>query len=151
MVKKILKLKPGVPRKVLFLAASAFWMLVGVDLLTRAFSFFIDRAVNEWIIIISISGVVPFYYFVFRRVTDKYISRIKHMKNERPCLFGFFDWRGYAIMLFMITLGVITSMLPFIPEKGLHAFFISLGGSLFLSAIQFFIAFVKFIPVRNQE
>jgi len=152
MLKKyFFKLKPGVPTKMLFLAASFFWLLIAVRLLTRASEFFIKHSADYWIIILGIIGVAPFYYFVFRKVTLKYIRRIWHMTKERPCLFGFFNWRGYALMAFMIGLGIVTAMLPFIPEKGLNAFLISLGGSLFISSIQFIIAFFNFKAINNNE
>lgn len=149
--KYLFKLKPGVPRKMLFLAASIFWLLVAVKLLTRASEFFIDRSPNYWIIGLAIMGIAPFYYFVFRKVTLKYIRRIWYMTNERPCVFGFFNWKGYAMMAFMIGLGILTSMLPFIPKNGLNAFLISLGGSMFISSIQFIIAFFNFKAVNNNE
>ena len=151
MEKKKCKCKPGVPRKVLFLAASAFWLLVSLKLLSRANGFFAGKSVDFWIIGAGFIGIIPFYYFVFKKVSLRYILRIKRMTTERPCLFSFFDYRGYFLIAFMIGLGVLTSMLSFIPDLGLNVFFISLGGALLISSARFFKAFLNFRPINHKE
>lgn len=145
------KCKPGVPRKDLFLAASAFWLLVALKLLSKANGFFAGKSVDFWIIGTGVIGIIPFYYFVFKRVSLRYILRIKRMTIERPCLFSFFDYRGYLLIGFMIGLGVLTSRMSFIPDLGLNTFFISLGGALLISSARFFKAFLDFRTINQNE
>lgn len=152
-MKKMMKCrcKPGVPRKILFLAASAFWLLVSLKLLTRAIDFFSHKSVDFWIIGTGIIGILPFYIFVFKKVSSRYILRIKRMTIERPCLFSFFDYRGYFLIGFMIGLGMLTSKLHFIPDIGLNTFFITLGGAMLFFSAQFFRAFFNFKTTNYKE
>lgn len=151
MKMKKCKCKPGVPRKILLLAASAFWLLVSLNLLSRANGFFAGKSVEFWVVGTGFIGILPFYYFVFKKVSLRYILRIKRMTTERPCLFSFFDYRGYFLIGFMIGLGILTSTLSLIPDIGLNTFFISLGGALLISSARFFKAFLNFRTISQKE
>lgn len=150
MADLLLKLTPRVPRKVLFLLASLFWMAVSIKLLLTACRFFVELSVPYWLVTSAVLGVIPFYYFVFRKITDKYISRIWRLANDKPCLFAFFSWKSYVLVLFMVGLGIGASMLPAIPDKGLHAFLITLGITMLLSATRFVRAFFDYMAENNQ-
>lgn len=150
MTEKLSKLTPRVPRKVLFLLASLFWLVVSLKLLSKACDFFMEIRMPYWFILYAVLGVIPFYYFVFRKITDKYISRIWRLTNDKPCMFAFFSWKSYVLVLFMIGLGIGVSMMPVIPAKGLHAFLITLGITMFLSAIRFVKAFFDYVGETHQ-
>lgn len=67
------------------------------------------------------------------------------MPARRPCLFAFFDLRGYIMMSLMIGLGIAVSHLKIIPEIYKGTFLISLGLSLLASSIFYIIEGVQFV------
>ena len=107
------------------------------------------HALHHWTnYFIGLIGFIPFFLLVFRKVSKRYVTRIIQHKYERPCIFGFFDVRGYILMSFMITMGILVSHWSVIPELYKGTFFISLGLSLLASSIFYIVEGVKFIKSR---
>jgi hypothetical protein len=77
------------------------------------------------------------------------VNRIIHHKYERPCIFGFFDLRGYILMSLMIAMGIMVSRWDVIPEIYKGTFFISLGLSLLASALFYIVEGIKFVRGRH--
>jgi len=135
------KLKPGVPKQVLVILAASLWGFASYRILKLSFIKIDENARNAWInYSIGVLGFMPFYWFVFRKVSKRYVLRIINMKEEKPCLFAFFDIRGYILMTFMITMGILISHWSLIPDLYKGTFFVSLGLSLLASAIYYLYA-----------
>jgi hypothetical protein len=100
--------------------------------------------------LIGIAGFIPFFLLVFRKVSKRYITRIKNLPQRRPCVFAFFDFRGYIIMSFMITMGILVSHWKVIPELYKGTFFISLGLSLLASSVFYIIEGIQFVKQEAQ-
>jgi len=66
-------------------------------------------------------------------------------------MFAFFDLRGYIMMSFMITIGILVSHWKVIPELYKGTFFISLGLSLLASSIFYIVEGVQFVMQDQKE
>ena len=144
-------LKPGVPKTVLIALGAALWGFAAYRILEMGF-IFIERHALRHVLnyLIGVAGFVPFFLLVFRKVSRRYITRIKNLPQRRPCMFAFFDLQGYMIMSFMISMGIAVSHWKLIPELYKGTFFISLGLSLLASSVFYIIEGVQFI-IQNQK
>jgi hypothetical protein len=142
----IQKLKPGVPKTVLIAIGASIWGFAAFRILKTG-SFYIEgHAINHFVnYLIGIAGFIPFFLLIFRKVSLRYVTRIINMPNRRPCLFAFFDLRGYIMMSLMISLGIAVSHLKISPEIYKGTFFISLGLSLLASSVFYIIEGVQFV------
>lgn len=152
MLKKIIYiLKPGVPKIVLITLGALLWGFAAFRILMLGYIFIERHALHHWInYFIGIAGFIPFFLLVFRKVSFRYITRIKNLPYDRPCMFAFFDLRGYVMMSFMISLGILISHLEIIPELYKGTFFISLGTSLLASSVVYIIEGIQFVIKENQ-
>ena len=150
---KILQtLKPGVPKPVLIALGAALWGFAAYRILKMGFIFVERHALHHFVnYLIGIAGFVPFFLLVFRKVSVRYITRIKNLPQRRPCVFSFFDLRGYIMMSFMITLGILVSHWQLIPELYKGTFFISLGLSLLASSTFYITEGVQFVIQTQRE
>lgn len=145
------KFKPGVPKAVLIALGAALWGYAAARILKLGFIFIEKHALHHLLnYLIGIAGFIPFFLLVFRKVSQRYITRIKNLPQHRPCMFAFFDLRGYIMMSFMITMGILVSHWKLIPELYKGTFFISLGLSLLASSIFYIIEGLNFV-IQNQK
>ena len=144
-------LKPGVPKLVLVVLGAAVWGFAAYRILKMGFISIERHALHHYLnYLIGIGGFVPFFLLVFRKVSLRYITRIKNMPQRRPCIFAFFDLRGYIMLTFMIAMGIASSHWKLIPELYKGTFFISLGLSLLASSVFYIIEGVQFV-LQNQK
>jgi hypothetical protein len=78
-----------------------------------------------------------FFRFLFLRISNRHISRIRAIAQERPCLFSFLDWRGYGLMTVMISGGILLRASGVVPLPVLGTFYVGMGTPLILSAVRF--------------
>jgi len=151
MQNKILyALKPGVPKPILIALGAALWGFAAYRILHMGYIFIEKHALHHWInYLIGLAGFVPFFLLVFRKVSIRYITRIKNLPQLRPCMFAFFDLRGYIMMSCMIGLGILVSHLKIIPELYKGTFFISLGLSLLASSVFYIVEGIQFVRKNN--
>lgn len=152
MPNKIIQLlKPGVPKPVLIALGAALWGFAAFRILKMGFIFIERHTLHHFVnYLIGIAGFIPFFLLVFRKVSLRYITRIINLPERRPCMFSFFDLRGYILMSFMITMGIMFSHWQLIPELYKGTFFISLGLSLLASSIFYIVEGVQYV-IRNQK
>lgn len=149
MTKLSHKYKPGAPKIVLIILGASIWSFAAYRILRLGINMIEHHALHHWNnYLIGLIGFFPFFLLVFRKVSKRYVTRIIQNKYERPCIFGFFDVRGYILMSFMITMGILVSRWSVIPELYKGTFFISLGLSLLASAIFYIVEGVKFVKSR---
>ncbi|MCX6272652.1 MAG: hypothetical protein NTU44_15820 [Bacteroidetes bacterium] len=133
----LIRWKPSVGKKTLLFIAGILWMLAGCILLFRGIFHLIN---DHYYLLISLSGGavggILFYRLVFARVSNKYIRRILHLENDRPCVFSFFSWKSYLIMAFMISMGIFLGK-RFLPPHELHVFFVIMSIPLITSGLRF--------------
>jgi len=147
MFDKVLQvLKPGVPKIVLIALGAMLWGFAAYRILKLGYQDIERHALHHWLnYLIGVAGFFPFFFLVFRKVSKRYITRIKNLPHNRPCMFAFFDVRGYVMMSFMIGMGILVSHWKLIPELYKGTFFISLGLSLLASSIFYIYEGFQFI------
>ena len=145
------KYKPGAPKIVLIILGASLWGFASYRILKLGIAMIELHALHHILnYLIGLAGFFPFFLLVFRKVSRRYVNRIINHKYERPCVFGFFNLRGYILMSFMITMGILISRWKVIPELYKGTFFISLGLSLLASALFYIVEGVKFVRGRNE-
>jgi len=150
MSRLVYKYKPGAPKIILILLGASVWAFASWRIISMGITMIEHHAMYHWLnYLIGLTGTVPFFLLVFLKVSKRYVHRIIHHRSERPCIFGFFDVRGYFLMSFMIALGILFSRWHLIPELYKGTFFISLGLSLMASAIYYIVEGVRFTRLHN--
>ena len=135
------KLKPGIPKRGLLFMATLVWGFVSYRIITIGLEDIFKNTPIYWVFILA--GVllsIPFFRFFFLRISNKHIKRMLNAKSEWPCLFSFFDVKSYLIMAFMIALGITLQKIKIVPLLYIGTFYISLGLSLFFSALHYLVS-----------
>jgi hypothetical protein len=152
MNKALSRLKPGAPKVLLIFLGAALWCFAAYRILRIGIGMIERHALFYWLnYLIGLAGFIPFFLLVFRKVSRRTIDRIKSHPSERPCVFGFFDLKGYLLMSLMIGFGILFSRWQLIPELYKGTFFISLGLSLLASAIFYIFEGVKFVREKERR
>lgn len=131
-------LKPGIPKRGLLLLAAFVWTFAGCILLFRGFSMLMIFPLLWLKIVGSFVGGMIFYFALFSRISQKHTQRIMRMQIERPCLFSFFSFKSYIMMMFMISMGITLRKTGLVPQEYLSVFYVTMGTPLLLSAFRFY-------------
>ncbi len=147
-MRRILR-KLTVPNTVLIAMGAGLWSFAAIRILSLGY---VAIEHHPWHPLVSylvgIIGFVPFFWFVFRKVSKRYVTRILNLPREHTHLFAFLDKRGYLMMTFMISLGICIKHVSAIPELYKGTFFISLGLSLLASAIVYIVKGVQHVLAK---
>jgi len=145
-----LKMKPGVPKRYLLLVAGGIWLFAGGFLEYRG-EHMLPGFSHLWIgsAAAIILGISLFLLF-FLKISYKHITRITSLQIIRPCVFSFFDLKGYAMMALMIGMGIALRRTGIANPEVLGYFYMGMGIPLLLSAIRFFMAWRKFHAIIRQ-
>ncbi len=82
----------------------------------------------------------------FSELAIKNIERI-HGLPDRACLFSFLAWKGYAIIVFMIALGIVLRNSP-LPKPYLAVIYLAVGGALIQASWHYY---RQLVPARIRE
>lgn len=131
-------LKPGVPKRWLFYMAALVWAYAAFRVLKMAVKFAPQSSMPLWVVVaLGLIGFVIFFKLVFQKVSEKYIYRISSMEQKKPCLFAFFGWENYLLIVVMVSMGIFFARMEIIPLSLQGIFYIALGSSLLTSAFMF--------------
>lgn len=132
-------LKPVTSRRNLLFIAAFVWTFAGGMLLAKGIvmmeiqtDFMLVRIVAS-----LIAGAV-FYAVLFSKISNKHIARIIRLKNDRPCIFSFFNFRSYLMMTVMISMGVFLRKTGIVSPFYLSVLYVTMGIPLFASAFRFY-------------
>ncbi len=145
----LLRLKPEAPRYCLLAAAGLMWSAVGVMLCGIAWRWLsssADMFRTAATVLAGVAGAWIVYRFGFSKIAAKNIERLS-LLPERACFFAFQAWKSYAIIAFMILLG-ITLRHSAIPRYYLAVVYITIGGALFLSSFLYHIRLWRILCPR---
>lgn len=137
------KYKPAVKNTFLIILAGIVWICVGIMLMFLAFSW-LSTASHFNIYLYICAGVLlalVVHHFGFLRIVNKNLKRILQMDGKR-CLFSFFPWKSYLIVIVMVTLGSLLRH-SVIPKKDLAVLYIGIGLALVLSSVRYIRVFYK--------
>lgn len=131
-------LKPAVTKSWLIALAGLMWTGAGMMLCRLAYNWL--AIINMGISITSgVLGVVMAlgaYHFGFSKIAQKNIERLSHL-TEKTCIFAFQTWKGYLIIMVMITLGVFIRNTP-ISKTYLAILYTTIGGALLLASFLYY-------------
>lgn len=136
---------PKTSKRNLLLIAGIIWTFAGGMLLIKGFFYELHFPEYLWLklLIGFVSGVL-FFYFLFFKISLRYITRIVNLKNDKPSIFSFFGLKSYILMGFMISLGIFVRKSGYVSLEYYSVFYITMGIPLFLSAMRFFYYSFKF-------
>lgn len=117
--------------------AAIVWGVAGILLLLRAGEL-LRGTVSYLIAGVALGGA--FYFLLFRRIAGRHLLRIRSLSHPSPCVFSFLDWRGYGVMFFMISLGLILRFTGALPHSILGTLYMMMGCALSLAAGRFVLA-----------
>ena len=132
-----------VSRRTLLLIAGLVWIIAGANILRIGIITWVDDQ-REWLFKTGEAIVVFLLFFslIFRRLYNKHTARIGQ-KADRNCPFSFFDVKGWLIMGFMITLGILVRKLHLLPTSFIAVFYTWLSSALILTGILFLVQWQK--------
>ena len=81
-------------------------------------------------------AVMSTFLMIFRRIVAKYSQKIASLTG-RVTLWDTFPKSGWAIILFMMGLGIALKLIPGVPAAFTASFYSGLGPALSYSAIKF--------------
>ena len=131
-------LKPAVTKSWLIALAGLMWTGVGVMLCRLAYVWLavVQRGMAAQFALFGGVMAVVAYYFGFSRIARKNIKRLGSL-TEKTCVFAFQTWKGYLIIGFMITLGIILRNSA-IPKPYLAIVYTIIGGAIFFSSFHYY-------------
>ena len=131
-------MKYGVNRQVLLITAGIIWIIAGANILRIGIVTWTDTTHDSMFKIGEATIVfLLFFVLVFRKLYYKHTRRIEQKAKEKNCPFSFFDTKGWIVMTFMISLGIIIRSLHLLPDSFISVFYTGLSIALMLTGILF--------------
>ena len=133
------RIKPGVPKRVLLFVAAAIWTFAGSMLLFKGFKMLDLGGQLLWLqLICALSCGIFFYLKLFSKLSLKHTLRILNMKEELPCLFSFFNFRSYLMMILMISMGITLRTTGWVAPVYLSFLYLMMSIPLLISSVRFY-------------
>ena len=131
-------LKPAVTKSWLIALAGLMWTGAGVMLCRLAYHWFVIIHMGIGITLGVLGVVMAFgaYHFGFSKIAKKNIERLSRL-TEKTCIFAFQTWKGYLIIMVMITIGVFIRSAP-ISKTYLAVLYTTIGGALLLASFLYY-------------
>jgi len=147
------KLKPGVEKIWLQLAAGLVWFGVGLMLIGYA---------HRWLTLIGystkyffgLSGIIlaiGIYYFGFSKLARRNIRRVDALSGKKICIFAFQSWTNYPLVAFMIALGIFLRVYSPVPKSLLGIAYLGIGGGLFSASLHYFVHIARALRLKTAE
>lgn len=130
-------MKHGVTKNTLLITAGVVWLIAGINILRIGLSCWVNDAHYWWFKVCeAILVFLLFFGFIFHKLYRKHTRRISQ-KASKNCPFSFFDAKGWIVMIFMITIGVLARTLHLLPESFIAVFYTGLSLALIATGIRF--------------
>ena len=130
-----------VRRENLITIAGVVWAIAGMNILIIGISSFWSlNAVDLWIYGLLFLGFIVtlgIFHSMFGKLVKKHVARINGYQDDYKNPLLFFDGKSYAIMAFMIAMGVFLRMSGFVPNWFIAFFYTGLGLALMLAGVGF--------------
>lgn len=129
-----------VKKKTLLSTAGILWLISGVNILRIGVSAFVQSMMaGSSIWLISLGAVLVFtgFMMMFRKIVRKHEKRILSYPQERREIWHCFDRRGYLLMIFMMTLGIVLRRFAQLPAAFFAVFYSGLGCALSMAGLLF--------------
>ncbi len=124
-------------RRYLPFIAAALWGIPGIIITVKGILAYTRMPAGElWWLLLITAGVLTGFFFMFRRIVDKYSSRIASLPRKTG-FFQTFPLRGWILIVFMMCLGMSLRFIPGIPAEFTASFYSGLGPMLVWAALRF--------------
>ena len=103
-------------------------------------------------LLLSLAAGILFYLKLFSKISLKHTIRILNLKEANPCLFSFFNFRSYLMMVLMISMGITLRTTGWIAPAYLSLLYLTMAIPLLLSSIRFYytgIYYRQYIVLNN--
>lgn len=121
-----------VNKKYLILTNAILWAAAGSNILRIGIRAALDDGSMIWLWSILVFALFGLMFF---RVIGKNVKRINEMEGEKAPLYKFLTVKGYLIIAFMMTLGIVLRHIGSIPNSFFAYFYTGLGSALTLAGI----------------
>ena len=124
-------------RRLLYYIAAALWGIPGVIITVKGLRAYLTMpAAHLWWLLLITVGVLAAFFFMFRRIVDRYSARISALP-EKTSLWQTFPLRGWILIVCMSCLGIALKFIPGIPAAFTASFYSGLGPMLVFAACRF--------------
>jgi hypothetical protein len=137
-----MKLTLRCSRRTLLLLAGVVWTIAGVNILRIGVVCWLRVATPRWMLAVGAVAVFAAFALMFSRMFRRHCRRIRSRGSDNfP--WTFFPGRSWAIMAFMIALGVSVRALHLLPEPVIASFYCGLSSALILMGLRFVSAWLS--------
>ena len=124
-------------RKHLYVVAAVIWGIPGIIISVKGVDAYLMQSPDAlWWLLLITAAVMTGFFFMFRRIVDRYCGRIAQLP-EKVEVWHTFPTRGWALLVFMMGLGIALKHIPGVPTAFTASFYSGLGPMLLLSSIRF--------------
>lgn len=124
-------------RKYLYYIAAAFWGIPGLVITVKGIRAYLTMPSQKlWWLILITAFVLLGFFFMFRKIVDKYSARIAALPATTN-FWNTFPLRGWILIVCMSCLGMALKFMPFIPAEFTASFYSGLGPMLIFAACRF--------------
>ena len=127
-------------RIALYYIAAALWGIPGIIISVKGINAYGTMPPHKlwWLLLITLC-VLAGFFFMFRRIVDRYAARIA-AQPPRTSLWQTFPLRGWILIVCMSCLGVALKFIPGVPAEFTASFYSGLGPMLIFAACRFIAA-----------
>ena len=128
-------------RRYLYLASALLWSFASYKILGKGLPALVaDHRI--WIIAACLL-VAAGFLTMFYKVSGSYIRRIRNLEGERFHIYQFMSVKGYCVIGFMMTAGILLGRIPGAPDALFAILYPGLGSGLAFGALRFLHAMWK--------
>ena len=130
-------------REYTYVLAAVIWGIPGVNIAVKGIRTYMLIKPDDlwWLMLITIALSI-FFFIIFRRVVRKYSERIASLP-DRVMVWQIFPPKGWALLVFMMGLGITLKYIPAVPMSFTASFYSGLGPMLILAALRFVAAMIR--------
>lgn len=130
-------MKFGVTKEALLLIAGTVWVIAGVNILKIGIVTWLTDG-QDWLFKVGEASVIFLLFFnlIFKKLYYKHTKRINEKEGKSSPL-AFFDAKGWIIMAFMITLGIVIRRFQLLPDSFISVFYTGLSSALIITGLLF--------------
>ena len=129
-----------VSRRTLMLLAGAVWLIAGANILRIGVKCWLSIDTGQGALRLGAICVFVPFALMFQKIFGKHSRRIAAKGDSGHSPLAIFDGKGWALMAFMIALGVTVRRLQLLPPEFIAAFYTGLSAALILTALRFILA-----------
>ena len=130
-----------VRKPALLFTAGILWLIAGVNILRIGVGAFAASALqgsaSAWLLAAGALVIFIGFAMMFMKIVQKHNRRILSYPQEKQSIFLCFDRKGYLLMIFMMTLGIVRRASNLLPAVFFAVFYTGLGAALCFGGLMF--------------